>query len=78
MGTDFQLESLVDGLTEDDKRLLGQIARLLADRRVGGGGTVASDDDHWNYEALHALFRDADHPDEIDYALSDAREVFHR
>lgn len=26
--------------------------------------------------ALRALFQEADHPEEIDYSLSDAREIF--
>ncbi|MCC6159028.1 MAG: hypothetical protein IT350_13345 [Deltaproteobacteria bacterium] len=76
MGTDFQIESLADGLTEDDKRLLGQIARLLAERHSSTGSPDGHEDDLWNLTALQALLRDTDHPDEIDYALSDAKEIF--
>lgn len=78
MGTDFQIESLADGLSEDDKRLLGQIAQLLAKRHSPSRAPHGRDDDLWNQAALHALFRGADHPDEIDYALSDAKEVFRK
>jgi hypothetical protein len=70
-------ERVVSGLRDlptSDKRVIADLVDFLrARRRTGKRRAAGADEDQaWQALSVKALFRDADHPDEVDYSLADA------
>ncbi|MDD5308596.1 MAG: hypothetical protein PHU25_14860 [Deltaproteobacteria bacterium] len=58
-------------LGDDDKRLIAEIVGLLVARRSPARPSLDDSDREWTAMSLEGLLRDQDHPDEVDYSLSD-------
>jgi hypothetical protein len=78
MSTEERLAEKLSRLDPDERRMLAELADFFLSRRDESGGQGALPDDDWDQLALASLLSDADHPDEVDYTLADAREVFAR
>jgi len=75
MTLDQRVVSGLRDLPASDKRVVADLVDFLRARRQarkpGAGG---SDEDRaWEALSAQALVRDADHPEEVDYSLADAR-----
>ena len=71
-------QRVVKGLRElapRDRRVVAELVDFLRSRREAARHGQTADDDPraWQALSLQALMRDAQHPDEVEYTLADAR-----
>jgi len=71
-------QRVVKGLRElapSDRRVVADLVDFLRSRKAAHKGTKTDEEGAaWRALAARALFRDADHPDEVDYSLADVHE----